>query len=78
MSKVNLSKYNIPIRERASVARSPVTGSWQTRPAESSLERHVVGGKVTTVKRAASGKVLDVATGVIEKHHDVIRRLAKR
>ncbi|MEN7527956.1 hypothetical protein [Cupriavidus sp. DL-D2] len=72
---VSLSKYNVPIkaREKVTTVSTTTTGFKTENRMQKSLDGHWI------VSRSASDKdVLGVARNVIVKHHDVIKRLAKR
>lgn len=74
----NLKKYGIehtaPVRPTARVARGS-TGQWEvTRPDG----RTVVVGTEASQPSESRAAVLQAASMVIARHHDVIRKLAKR
>lgn len=74
MSKVSLSKYNVPIKERTKVTSAPSP----ERVAASTRIEHVFDGRNVVVNKADSTTVQETARKVIQKHHEVIERLAKR
>lgn len=74
MRKVSLSKYNVPIKERTKVTSAPNP----ERVAPSTKVEHSLDGRIVVIRNADSSAVQEAARKVIEKHHEVIKRLAKR
>ncbi|MBO4120429.1 hypothetical protein J5T34_06690 [Cupriavidus gilardii] len=74
MSKVSLSKYNVPIKERRRVTRAPRP----ERVAASTKIEQVFEGQIVVINRADSTTVEETARQVIQKHHEAIERLARR
>ncbi|MGN6091004.1 MAG: hypothetical protein ACTHOL_01525 [Luteibacter jiangsuensis] len=72
-NKADLSKYNIPLRTRTKVTRDSVSGRFT-----SEIVTHTKDGRTRSVLSAPSSIVKEVASKVINEHHEVIRRLAKR
>lgn len=74
MSNADLSKYNVHIKLRSKVSAAATS----ERVATGTVLVHGRDGKTLEIASVPSSKVKEAAARVIDKHHDVIRRLAKR